>query len=252
MSVYRADLHVHTCASADGRSTLEELTAAARAAGLDAMAVTDHNLCTPVPPEQGGVLLIPGCEVSTTAGHITGLFLERNVELPGGPGTLPGPEEAVAAIRAAGGLAVLAHPFQRPGRVPADYPFDLDAVETANARAAMKNPEAHAQAEALAARRGLPPVGGSDAHHRGEVGNAYTALEAPRLTLEALRGALAAGACTGVLVRETSHWRKGLSQLRAARRKGGAGRLARGVAYLGWCAWLDGKSLGKRPGKNGK
>ena len=44
MSLYRADLHVHTSASPDGRSSLEEIARAARRAGLDAVASTDHNL----------------------------------------------------------------------------------------------------------------------------------------------------------------------------------------------------------------
>ena len=49
MSIYRVDLHLHTAASPDGRSSLEGIAKAAKAAGLDAIAVTDHDLCTPVP-----------------------------------------------------------------------------------------------------------------------------------------------------------------------------------------------------------
>ena len=70
MSIYRVDLHLHTAASPDGRSSLEGIAKAAKAAGLDAIAVTDHDLCTPVPEVLEGVVLIPGCEVSTAAGHI--------------------------------------------------------------------------------------------------------------------------------------------------------------------------------------
>ena len=95
----RADLHVHTAASPDGRSTLDALTAAARRAGLDAIAICDHDLCTPVPAAQAGVLLIPACEVSTRAGHITGLFLAQPLDLAA-LGRLPAPEAAVAAIPA--------------------------------------------------------------------------------------------------------------------------------------------------------
>ena len=47
MSLFRADLHVHTDASPDGRSPLAAIARAARRAGLDAVAVTDHEL----PPE---------------------------------------------------------------------------------------------------------------------------------------------------------------------------------------------------------
>ena len=76
MNTYLVDLHVHTAASPDGRSSLADLAAAAKRAGLDAMAICDHDLCTPVPEALEGVLLIPACEVSTRAGHITGLFLD--------------------------------------------------------------------------------------------------------------------------------------------------------------------------------
>lgn len=238
MNTYYADLHVHTAASLDGRSSLEDLTAAAAGAGLQAMAVTDHDQCTPVPPEQNGVLLIPGCEISTKAGHITGLFLERPVDFSA-LGRLPEPEAAVAAIRKAGGLAVLAHPFHRPGRLASDFDFPLDGAEAVNARACFKNPAANDQAADFAAGRGLPAVGGSDAHDAREVGNGRTALTAEALTLSALREALAAGRCQALLQKNTPHICKGLSQWTKARRQGGMYRICRAAAYVGYCAILD-------------
>lgn len=238
MSIYRVDLHLHTAASADGRSSLEDIAKAARAAGLDAIAVTDHDLCTPVPAALEGVLLIPGCEVSTAAGHITGLFLERPLPLEA-LGHLPAPEAAVEAIREAGGLAVLAHPYQRPGAAPEGFTFPLDAVEAVNARACFKVPEANEKAAGLAQKRGLPAAGGSDAHDVAEVGNAYTELEAEALAVPALREALAAGRSRAVLRRNTSHLRKGLSQWTKARRGGGLPRLGKAALYLGYCAALD-------------
>lgn len=238
MSLFCADLHVHTDASPDGRSSLEAVARAAKAAGLDAVAITDHDLCTPVPQRLEGVILVPACEISTQAGHITGLFLERPVDLEK-LGRLPPPEDAVAAIRGAGGLAVLAHPYHRPGAAPEAFTFPLDAVETANARACFKVSDANERAAALAAGWGLPGVGGSDAHDEAEVGNAYTELEAEALTAASLRGALAAGRSRAVLVRRTPHIRKGLSQWTKARRAGGGKRLFKGILYLGYCAALD-------------
>lgn len=238
MNLFRADLHVHTSASPDGRSSLETVARAARAAGLDAVAITDHDLCTPVPASLEGVLLIPGCEVSTRAGHITGLFLDRPLPLEA-LGRLPAPEDAVAAIHQAGGLAVLAHPFHRPGAEPEKFTFPLDGVETANARAAFKVPDANGRAAVLAAARGLAAVGGSDGHDAAEVGNACTELEAEELSLSALRSALAAGRSRGVLIKNTAHFRKGLSQWTKARRVGGLPRLGKAAAYMGYCLLLD-------------
>lgn len=231
MSLFRADLHVHTDASPDGRSPLAAIARAARRAGLDAVAVTDHDLCTPVPETLEGVLLIPGCEVSTAAGHVTGLFLERPLDLAA-LGRLPPPEEAAAAIRAAGGLAVLAHPYHRPGAAPERFTFPLDGIEAVNARACFKVPDANRRAAALAGQRGLPQAGGSDAHDAAEVGNAFTELEAEALTLPALRAALAAGRSRAVKRRDTPRLRKGLSQWTKALRAGGVRRVAVAAAYV--------------------
>ena len=235
---YQIDLHVHTDASPDGRSSLADQARAARAAGLDAIAVTDHNLCTPAPRELEGVLLIPGCEVSTTQGHITGLFLEEPLDLDAlRRDGLPSGADAVTEIRRRGGVAVLAHPYQSPSARPEDFGFRPDAVEAANARAAFKVRDANERAAALARQWGLPAVGGSDAHDRVEVGSAFTRVEAPNLG--DIRAAILTGRCAPVLVRNTSHLRKGLSQFTQARRKGGVKRLAVGCAYVAYCAGLD-------------
>lgn len=236
----KIDLHVHTDASPDGLSSLEELTAAAKAAGLDGLAVTDHNLCTPVPQRLNGVLLIPGCEVSTRQGHITGLFLDGPLDLEGlGKDGLPDGAAAVAEIRRRGGIAVLAHPYQSRSAGPEGADFRPDCVEGANARAALKVKEANEKAAALARSWGLPAVGGSDAHSRHEVGNAYTRVEASGPTLSDWKEAISAGRCAPVLVKHTPHLRKGLSQFAQARRRGGLKNWAVGCAYVAYCAGLD-------------
>lgn len=66
-----ADLHVHTTAS-DGQFTVPQLPAAARAAGLECVAVTDHDrlhpaLDAPVTSREG-VTLIRGIELRVDAG----------------------------------------------------------------------------------------------------------------------------------------------------------------------------------------
>ena len=235
MSLFRADLHIHTDASGDGRSDLTALAAAAKAAGLDAIAVTDHDLCTPVPERMDGVLLIPGCEIATAGGHMTGLFLARPVDLAV-LGHRPEPAAAAAAVHAAGGLAVLAHPYEHRDPDERWLTAGLDGVETANARADMKDPRANVKAAALAEKLGCAAVGGSDGHHTGEVGNAYTEIEAASPDLDALRQAVRDGRCRAVLRRRTGWMQKGLSQWRAARRHGGLRRLAHGLAYLAKCA----------------
>lgn len=237
---YRIDLHVHSDVSPDGLSSLEELTAAAKAAGLDALAIADHDSCRPLPERQNGVLLIPACEVSSQAGHLLGLFLEQPLDLAAlRSGGLPTGEAAVAEVHRCGGVAVLAHPYQRPGADPTAFTFRPDAVEGANARARFKVADANGKAVELAERWGLPATGGSDAHSRHEVGNACTQVDCGELALPALKAAVLAGACRPVLTRDTPCFRKGLSQLGKARRTGNPARLAKGLAYLGYCCLKD-------------
>lgn len=247
MNRYRVDLHVHTTSSSDGRSSLAEQVNAAKKQGLHAIAVTDHNRCSVQQELMDGILLIPGCEVSSKCGHVLGLFLDRNIEFPTND-SLPSGEEAVSMIRAAGGLAVLAHPFQQPWREEADLPNNVDGIETCNARGDLKRGNANALASELAKRRNVFSTGGSDAHHRDEVGYAFTEIEATELSLQALKQALCQKRCYPVLERETSYMQKGLSQWEAARKKSFLHRV-KGILYL--CRGI-GKDFLKKTGNKRK
>lgn len=68
-----ADLHVHSRASVDGRSSVEALIEAARARGLAAITISDHDLCMPL-PESPDVLLIPGVEITSANGTFWASF----------------------------------------------------------------------------------------------------------------------------------------------------------------------------------
>jgi PHP family Zn ribbon phosphoesterase len=78
----RADLHIHTCLSPCGELTMSPraVVAAARAAGLDIIAVTDHNTtenAAAVIEAAAGTALavLPGIEMTTAEeAHILGLF----------------------------------------------------------------------------------------------------------------------------------------------------------------------------------
>ena len=183
------DLHVHSDASFDGRLTPAEIIAAARAAGLDGVAICDHDTF----PDLTGVsvpadfLLIPGVEYSTDLGHILGLFLEGKPDVSGKSAVA-----AVDAIHEAGGLAVLAHPFQHSRDEARLAPLlgKIDGVEVFNARAARKNKDANDLAWAFCHDHGLAPFAGSDAHVAREIGNAWVSIRVPELSLSAVREAI--------------------------------------------------------------
>jgi hypothetical protein len=105
----RADLHVHTSFS-DGISKPEWVLKEAKSRDLSVIAITDHNtiegaLEVKRYEQEFGVEVIIGEEVSTTAGHIIGLFLEHSVA------SGLDPAETIKLIHKQGSLAVVPHPF---------------------------------------------------------------------------------------------------------------------------------------------
>lgn len=236
---YRVDFHVHTEASPDGLSSPEELAAAAKRAGLHGIAIADHN-CFSLSEERviDGVRLLPACECSTDAGHILALFCDRPFPVwQSGSGALPGASDVIAAIHRAGGLAVIAHPFERRDRDLSALAALLDGVETENSRAWMRNPEANRMAAAYAAACRLPQLGGSDAHSAKAVGNAYTVLRAA--SEKDWKHAVQEGSCSAAAVRQTTRLQKGFSQLRKAKKSGSPTLVLRGLLYVGWCWCQD-------------
>jgi len=109
--LYRINLHMHTTDS-DGRRSLEEAVEIYKAAGYDAVAITDHWKHG-LEREIGGLKIFAGCEYNfggndTVKGvyHILALFCTRDPEVTREDGV----ETCIRKIHAADGLAVLAHP----------------------------------------------------------------------------------------------------------------------------------------------
>ena len=74
----KIDLHVHTCYSYDGMSTLREVVNCAEKKGLDGIAITDHDTVDGVKSalklaNERRFVIIPGVEVTTLQGHVLGL-----------------------------------------------------------------------------------------------------------------------------------------------------------------------------------
>jgi hypothetical protein len=104
-----ADFHAHTHHS-DGSLGVAELAAAAVEAGLDVLAVTDHNTVShhrllPEAAARYGVTLLPGQEVTTDRGHANAFGAIRWVDF-----RRPA-SDWVAQVREDGGLLSINHPL---------------------------------------------------------------------------------------------------------------------------------------------
>lgn len=198
-------VHVHSTYS-DGTATVPELVDAARAAGADALLLTDHDTLGARRDGwegmHGGVLLLVGTEVSPKQGHYLAFGVDGEIPHAGRTAT-----EIAAAVRAAGGVGFAAHPFSEGGRLlvpvlarrvvlphgwPAlDDPESFDGLElwslTTDAAEAWRSPAdvwrwlrdpqvavAHGPPshhlrrwDALSARRRVPAIGGLDGHAPG-------------------------------------------------------------------------------------
>ena len=196
--VLTAELHVHSAHSYDGRDPVRDLLERAAAVGLDAIAVTDHDViegsleAVEAAPEYG-LLAIPGMEVSSAAGHVLALGVEEAVE----PGLPFG--ETVDRIHDLGGIAVVPHPFQKSrsgvlAKISTDELEAADAIEVYNSR--LLTGRANRRAARFARRRNIPMTAGSDAHISEMVGQATTTVDADERSVRAILEAVREGRTT--------------------------------------------------------
>jgi hypothetical protein len=183
---YRGELHCHTYHS-DGDSDPREVIAAAKALGLDFLAITDHNsishLAALAQIDPGDLALIPGCEVTTYKGHWNVWGLEEWFDFR----TLT-PELMQESIRRAVELGYLTS-FNHPRTAGPPWIFKgitgPHCVEVWNGPWQLFNGEALAYWESrLQTGERLVAVGGSDAHflarpHIAKIGTPTTWIFCP-------------------------------------------------------------------------
>ncbi len=187
------DLHMHTDHSFDCATPVEVLLAEARARGLGAIAITDHNEVSGAHEARAkadGVRVIVGEEVKTAdQGEVIGLFIEEKI--PRGMSL----QETIADIKRQGGLVYVPHPFDRLHSVP-DYEHlldvldSVDAIEVFNPRVAIS--EFNDEAVRFAAKYRIPAGAGSDAHVPQGLGSVRIRMrefDGPDEFLESLRDA---------------------------------------------------------------
>ncbi|MEU8817305.1 CehA/McbA family metallohydrolase [Actinoplanes sp. NPDC048796] len=196
MPWFRGDCHVHSERSHAGELTPGQIAAAARAAGLDFIAVTEHNTVETHGAFQSyageDLLVVFGQEVTTDLGHWLALGLDLGQAVDG-----------VDQVRRAGGLTVVAHPFAPYPTGTFRHPFeDFDAVEVWNGQWISDLPW-NADNEAALARwerdlrrgRWRPAIGNSDVHLAGQIGTPQTVVRAEKADADKVLAGIRGGHC---------------------------------------------------------
>ncbi|HSP54577.1 MAG TPA: PHP domain-containing protein [Dehalococcoidia bacterium] len=207
----RADLHNHTYFSPDSILSPEEVVERVRRAGLNCIAITDHNTVRgglAVREIADGFQVIVGEEVRTADGEILGLFLTEDV-----PRGLPA-RETVALIKAQGGIVGVPHPFDHLRSALNEAELEaliavIDFIEALNSRIVF--PVHNKLALEFARRHDKPVSAASDAHSPREVGRSY--VEMPPFTgpgdfLESLRAGRLVGRLSSPLIHMISRYAK--------------------------------------------
>jgi hypothetical protein len=205
---YAGDFHVHSRESGDARPTIDEIAAFARGRGLDFVMLSDHNTLAQLDflveaqQRHGELLLLPGMEYTTYAGHANAIGATRWVDHKiGQPGvTLAA---ALSSFQQQGALVSINHPVLDIGELcigcawKHDYdPAQIDAVEVATTgwdkAGQIFDESAISFWDALCARgHHVAAIGGSDDHRAGvdlgafdsPVGDPTTMVEADGLSV---------------------------------------------------------------------
>jgi hypothetical protein len=194
---YAGDLHAHTHHS-DAPGSLTELVEEAIQAGLDFLAVTDHNTVSHLPylrASSDRILLVPGEEVTTAHGHMNAWGLDRLVDFRWQ--TEAELRAVIEEARARGCVLSLSHPLIPGMSWTLGYDLPVDALEVWHGPSGERNLETLAiWQELLRSGRRMVGLGGSD-HHCGRrdrpLANPTIWVLADSLTVEGIVSALRSG-----------------------------------------------------------
>jgi predicted metal-dependent phosphoesterase TrpH len=174
--VVYADLHIHTIYSSDSLIQPKILVDMLLAHSfIKIAAVTDHDSVRAYKTTRAlasaypDILIIPGVEISTTAGDMIILGTE---ELPPKPWS---PQEVSDYAKSTGAISIIAHPYRIYGMGDIARTIKANAIEILNGNS---TPAANQQAKQMAKEEKLPGTAGSDAHQTSELFNVYNKIQA--------------------------------------------------------------------------
>ena len=195
--MFKIDLHIHSALGGDSNIQPEELVPAARAAGLDAVCVTehhDHALSAPFEKiaKDTAFPIFRGMEYRAADGHllIFGVPVGRSDMISGLP-----MQGVIHWVHARGGVAIPAHPYQKDmvGGSLGDRVLQLKGLYALEAANGSVSAEGNRSAREAAEKMGIRGTGGSDAHGLFTIGRAYTLFSMPIRSERDLINALRCG-----------------------------------------------------------
>ncbi len=112
MFSYPGNIHIHSTYS-DGTGNIAEISAAAAAAGLSYIIITDHETLDGYHEEAicNGVVVLVGTEINRSCNHYLALGIDSKIT-----SNDLNPQEVIDRVRDSGGLGFIAHPFERGSR----------------------------------------------------------------------------------------------------------------------------------------
>lgn len=187
------DFHVHSFPSTWSTLSPIDTVFEARHRGLDVIAMTPHEsvwaatLGARFTEIIGGPIVIVGEEITAPRYHLIGVGLSEAIPygVPLG--------DAIAAVHAQGGVAIIAHPY-RMDWLAADAPElrALDGAEVVRGEALVDD-EAAGRLHAFFGRGSFTAIGSSDFHGLGQIGFARTWVFARERTAQGVIDALREG-----------------------------------------------------------
>ena len=178
-TMYHYDLHCHTNQSQDSPAELRKTVRIAKRRGIDGIAVTDHNKIYNGPLRIEGIDIIPGSEITLKdGGHLLAYFVTEKIE------PRRSLRETVAAVKAQGGYAILAHPLRDDhgwikNGAGKDMTIDealkiIDGLESGNSSVSKDEMD---RVSEIARQAGIIETAGSDLHISGLVGFSAVAVK---------------------------------------------------------------------------
>jgi predicted metal-dependent phosphoesterase TrpH len=183
----KLDIHIHSKFSIDGSMEPEEILEAAKKAGMDGIAVTDHNTIkggkeTEKAADKNFIVIV-GSEVETKSGEIIGLNLKKEIEAG------LSPDETCKLIKKQGALVMIPHPYDRfrkgLGKEMEKIVDYIDAIEVSNSRTMMSVFDR--KAVEFAEKHDLSMIASSDSHFADEIGSSFTIVSSGRNKEEVLK-----------------------------------------------------------------